>query len=169
MANVTRRQGREWAVQMLFQMDLNPGIDVDKMIKDFWQQQWSYRVESDPDRIAVPPGSEEEDQPSLEEIPGKVAPKKIRDFAEIRVRGVLEHLDEIDEMISTHAKNWEMFRIGSVERNVLRLSVYELKYCDDVPNPVIMNEAVDLAKYFSNSEAGRFVNGVLDKIRKDLA
>lgn len=169
MANVTRRQGREWVVQMLFQADLNPGIDVQKMILDFWMQQWSYRIESDPNRIAVPPGSDEEERLGQEETLAKIAPKRIREFAEIRVRGVLEHLDEIDEMISTHAKNWEMFRIGSVERNVLRLAVYELKYCDDVPNPVIMNEAVDLAKYFSNTEAGHFVNGVLDKIRKDLA
>ena len=169
MANVTRRQGREWAVQMLFQTDLNVGIDVDKMILDFWMQQWSYRVESDPDRVAAPPGSDEEEQLSQEEVLAKIAPKKIRDFVEIRVRGVLSHLDEIDEMISSHAKNWAMYRIGSVERNVLRLAVYELKYCEDVPNPVVMNEAVDLAKYFSNSEAGRFVNGVLDKIRKDLA
>ena len=169
MANVTRRQGREWAVQMLFQTDLNVGIDVDKMISDFWMQQWSYRVESDPDRVATPPGADEEEQLSREEILAKIAPKKIRDFVETRVRGVLEHLDEVDELIATHAKNWAMYRIGSVERNVLRLAVYELKYCDDVPNPVIMNEAVDLAKYFSNSEAGRFVNGVLDKIRKDLA
>ena len=67
MANVTRRQGREWAVQMLFQTDLNVGIDVDKMISDFWMQQWSYRVESDPDRVATPPGADEEEQLSREE------------------------------------------------------------------------------------------------------
>jgi N utilization substance protein B len=61
-----------------------------------------------------------------------------------------------------------MHRMGSVERNVLRLAFYEMTYCEDVPAPVVLNEAIDLAKYFSNADAGRFVNGVLDKLNKEM-
>jgi N utilization substance protein B len=97
-----------------------------------------------------------------------VAPPKIRLFTEKLVRGVLGHLPEIDAKVQSYTQNWPLYRMGSVERNVLRLAFYEMIYCIDVPPAVVLNEAIDLAKYFSNADAGRFVNGVLDKLNKEL-
>jgi N utilization substance protein B len=81
---------------------------------------------------------------------------------------VLGHLDEIDDKLAAYTKNWPLYRMGTVERNVLRLAFYELLYCSDVPPAVVLNEAIDLAKYFSNTDSGRFVNGILDRLNKDL-
>ncbi len=157
----TRRHGREWALQMLVQADLNPGMDLDNTIPKFWQQQWTCRMDEKRDRG-------EEIQENSASPADQVAPLKIRIFAETLVRGVISKLDELDVKIEEYAKNWALYRIGSVERNVLRLAFYELLYCPDVPAPVVLNEAIDLAKYFSNAEAGRFVNGILDRLNKDL-
>lgn len=158
----TRRQGREWALQMLFQADLNPGLDLDAAIPKFWRQQWTCQVEEAQDE-----GVEAESD-SAKSVEDRVAPPKIRQFTEKIVRGVMGHLPEIDAKLQSYTQNWPMHRMGSVERNVLRLAFYELLYCSDVPPPVVLNEAIDLAKYFSNAEAGRFVNGVLDRLNKEL-
>lgn len=157
----TRRHGREWALQMLVQSDLNPGMDLDNTIPKFWQQQWTCRMEEKRDQ-----GEEVQENPASPA--DQVAPRKIRVFAETLVRGVSSKLDELDAKIEDYTKNWSLHRIGSVERNVLRLAFYELLFCPDVPAPVVLNEAIDLAKYFSNADAGRFVNGILDHLNKDL-
>ena len=158
----TRRQGREWALQMLFQADLNPGLDLDAAIPKFWRQQWTCQVEEAKDQGV------EAEADSSKSVEDRVAPPKIRLFTENIVRGVVGHLPEIDAKMRSYAQNWPMHRMGSVERNVLRLAFYELLYCSDVPPAVVLNEAIDLAKYFSNAEAGRFVNGVLDRLNKEL-
>lgn len=158
----TRRQGREWALQMLVQSDLNPGLDLDAAIPKFWRQQWTCQVEEAKDQD---PEAEVETGKSVED---RVAPPKIREFAEVRVRGVMAHLTDIDTKLKSYTQNWSIHRMGSVERSVLRLAFYELLHCPDVPPAVVLNEAIDLAKYFSNADAGRFVNGVLDRLNKDL-
>ena len=158
----TRRQAREWALQMLAQSDLNPGQDLDAAIPKFWRQQWTCQVEDAKDQD---PDAEVESGKPVED---RVAPAKIRLFAEDRVRGVTAHLAEIDGKLKSYTQNWPLHRMGSVERNVLRLAFYELLYCPDVPPPVVLNEAIDLAKYFSNADAGRFVNGILDRLNKDI-
>ncbi|HHU16390.1 MAG: transcription antitermination factor NusB [Kiritimatiellae bacterium] len=157
----TRRQGREWALQMLFQADMNPGLDIEKSIPKFWRQQYTCKVEEAEDRDVELPASKKP-------VEDRVAPPKIRDFTEKLVRGVLGHLDEIDDKLAAYTKNWPLYRMGTVERNVLRLAFYELLYCSDVPPAVVLNEAIDLAKYFSNTDSGRFVNGILDRLNKDL-
>ena len=158
----TRRQGREWALQMLFQADLNPGLDIDAAIPKFWRQQWTCQIE-EAEKQDV-----EVEQNLSKAVEDRVAPQKIRLFTEKLVRGVLGHLDEVDEKIKSYTQNWPLHRMGSVERNVLRLAFYEMIYCADVPPAVVLNEAIDLAKYFSNADAGRFVNGVLDRLNKEL-
>lgn len=157
----TRRQGREWALQMLFQADLNPGEDIEIAIPKFWQQQYTCKLEDQDARNETP-------KPSTKPLEDRVAEPHIREFTEALYRGVMGHSDEIDAKLMAYTRNWPLHRMGSVERNVLRLAFYELMHCPDVPPPVVLNEAIDLAKYFSNSEAGRFVNGVLDKLNKDL-
>lgn len=160
----TRRQGREWALQMLVQADLNPNQELNKTIPEFWRQQWTVLLEKRKDRGEEVPA---EDTPQDIPVEDQVAPLKIRTFAEKLVHGVLEHQSELDQKIQTYVENWSMYRIGTVERNVLRLAFYEMIYCPDVPPAVVLNEAIDLAKYFSNVESGHFVNGVLDRFNKD--
>ncbi len=94
---------------------------------------------------------------------------KTRLFAETLVGGVKDHLDEIDAKIKEYAHNWDIKRMGAVERNVMRMALYEMRYCEDVPPVVSINEAVDIAKYFGSVESGKFVNGILDRARKDLS
>ena len=161
---VTRRQSREWALQMLCQAELNPPGDLTQAIDAFWRQQWqiSQELKTAEEAFAAPAGDDPPDAPEL------VAPERFRAFAEERVRGVLSCTAELDAMLEPHLAHWSMYRLGTVERNVLRLGAWELLNCADVPPAVVINEAVDLAKYFSNTESGRFVNGVLDKLRRHL-
>jgi len=84
--------------------------------------------------------------------------------------GICEHLKAIDEKISEHATNWQLKRMAVIDRNVLRIGVFELLYAPDIPPKVSINEAVELAKKYGDMESSKFVNGILDKIHKtDIA
>ena len=87
-----------------------------------------------------------------------------RSFAEKLALGVIENQTEIDKVLARYADNWELSRMAMIDRNVMRLATYELLYLADVPPKVTLNEAVNLAKKFSQEESGKFVNGILDKI-----
>lgn len=91
---------------------------------------------------------------------------EIREFAERLVFGVYQNIDAIDEKISSFATNWQLKRMAIIDRNILRLGLYELSYADDIPPKVTINEAVELAKKFGDVESSKFVNGILDKIHK---
>lgn|SRR5690625_3178302 len=82
------------------------------------------------------------------------------------VEGVTEKNDEIDKIISNHLENWSLDRVAIVERTILKIAIYEIKYIDDIPENVSINEAVELAKKFGDETSGKFVNGVLSKILK---
>ena len=90
------------------------------------------------------------------------------EFACRLVRGVIEKMDEIDELIQKYAENWDIRRMNRVDRNIVRLAMYEMLHCRDIPPVVSINEAVDIAKEFGDSKSGSFVNGILDRARKDL-
>ncbi len=92
----------------------------------------------------------------------------LRRFAEELIRGVLDHLAELDAKIGAYAEHWDMKRMNAVDRNVIRLALFEMLFRPDIPPVVSINEAVDIAKSFSSPESGRFVNGILDRARKDL-
>ena len=142
----TRRQAREWAIQMLTAADLNPPENVDLFIETFWDTLATY-----------------------DENEGGILVKgKIRGFSEERVRGVLAEQGKIDETLERLLDNWELNRLGTVERAVLRMGVWELSHTD-VPPPVVLNEAVDLVNWFSTPKSRAIVNGVLDKYAKNLA
>ena len=81
--------------------------------------------------------------------------------------GVLNHLDEIDALLKPLLENWDITRLGTVERAVLRLGVWEMKW-SEVPKPVVINEAIDLANWFSTPKSRPLVNGVLDKFAKQV-
>ena len=139
--NTTRRQAREWAIQMLVAADLNPPDDVPAFIASFW------------DQIS-----------DLDEVDGgpQKAAGKMKTFAEERVAGVLASLDEIDADISSRLVGWNLYRLGTVERAAMRLGVWEMKNTD-VPKAVAINEAVDLANWFASPKTRTIVNGVLDR------
>ena len=93
---------------------------------------------------------------------------EVQQFGEALARGVLENRPALDEQIRRVTENWELDRIAAVDRNILRLAIYEMMFRDDVPPVVSINEAIEIAKKFSTKESGKFVNGILDRIRKDL-
>jgi len=155
-----RREARERAVQFLFQHDLNPVTDLSAALEHFWESQRAAVIAEEKGAatwgqpVEVPP-------PSVEEV-------AIREFAEPLIRGTLEHIKEADEIIQKHAKNWGLNRIAVVDRNILRLAIYEMLHRDDIPPVVSINEAVDIAKKFSTQDSGKFVNGILDKVKGEL-
>ena len=90
---------------------------------------------------------------------------EIQAFADSLVRGTLEHSPEIDRLIAVNTAHWSLARMALVERNILRLAAYELRYRHDIPEKVAINEAIELAKLYGSQESGAFVNGILDQIR----
>lgn len=100
----------------------------------------------------------------LEQEGPEVDPNFVRDL----IAGTRQHLQQIDEMISRHAKGWDLSRMANVDRNVLRMAVYELMHHPETPSAVVLNEAVDLVKGFSTPESGKFVNGILAKVLQEL-
>lgn len=89
-------------------------------------------------------------------------------FAESIIQGVMDHHSDIDGAITKYAPEWPLEQITIVDRNVLRIGVYELTYCRDIPPKVAINEAIEVAKGFGGESSGRFVNGVLGAIYRDL-
>jgi transcription antitermination factor NusB len=91
-----------------------------------------------------------------------------REFADMLIRGTKLHERKIDEIISQSAQNWELDRMAVVDRNILRQGIFELLWMDEVPPKVAINEALEVAKKFSTHESSRFINGILDRIHKEL-
>ena len=89
-------------------------------------------------------------------------------FGEELIHGVIEHAGEIDGKIRTLAQNWEFDRIAKIDLAILRLAIFEMLYRKDIPPVVSINEAIDLSKQFSNADAKRFINGILDRLKGDL-
>jgi N utilization substance protein B len=142
----SRRQAREWVVQMLVAADLNPPDDVRAFIDSHWLQ-----------------------FPTLEEDEGGAgkARGKLKEFAEERVIGVLAAQAELDALLTPMLENWDLYRLGTVERAVLRLGLWEMTH-SDVPKPVVINEAVDIVNWFSSPKSRTLVNGILDRYAKSL-
>ena len=105
----------------------------------------------------------------LERFCGNFNPsKKTRPFFLKLVNGVLEVKGELDTLIVRFSKNWDINRMSCVDRNVMRIAVFEFLYCDDIPPKVSLNEAVDVGKKFGTEESGAFINGIMDSIRAEL-
>lgn len=92
-------------------------------------------------------------------------PPKTRSFLLKLVKGVIAAKPEIDSLIERFSKNWQISRMSFVDRNVLRIAVYEMLFCPDIPSKVTINEAVDVGKKFGSEESGAFINGIIDSIR----
>lgn len=98
---------------------------------------------------------------ALSQLRNETAPGESDPYGRRLVQGVLEHVEEIDALLSTHLQGWTLSRLAPLERNILRLGAYEVAWVDDVPPAVAMSEAVTLAKRYCSDEAARLVNGVL--------
>ena len=134
-----RREAREFTVQFLFQGDFDPDCHKSD-IHGALKLFWEEKEASD----------------------------DVKQFATELIQGTIAHQAQIDELIRKYTENWEINRIAAVDRNVTRLAIYEMLYRNDVPPVVSINEAVDIAKKFSTAESGKFVNGILDRVRKDI-
>ncbi|MBV8213547.1 MAG: transcription antitermination factor NusB [Verrucomicrobia bacterium] len=98
----------------------------------------------------------------------RTANQATKEFATRVAAGVIAEQGTIDEKISRYTANYELKRISAVDRNILRVAIYEMIFCNDVPPIVAINEAIDIAKKFGTEESGKFVNGVLDRVKLDL-
>ena len=96
------------------------------------------------------------------------AEEDVADFAVTLIRGTLENIDILDDLISKSAQNWQIKRMSTVDRNIMRMAIYELIYDPEIPVKVSINEAINLAKKYGDEESGKFVNGILDKIKRDI-
>lgn len=130
-----RRKAREYALQMLFQLDFTERAYDDKALEEFWS--------------------------------GKKEQSDIKEFAMNLVKGTRNNLDKIDAMIETVTDNWLLKRMAAVDRNILRFAAYEILFRKDIPSAVTINEALEIAKKYSSTEAAAFLNGVLDRLAKE--
>jgi len=89
------------------------------------------------------------------------------EFARQLLSGTLDHQVEIDKVISAAAQNWNLRRMALVDRNILRMAVYEMLHVQDIPAKVSINEAIEMGKRFSTQQSGAFINGILDRIRRE--
>jgi len=138
-----RRLAREYAVQSLYQMEMN----------ETPAEQAVYTVIHE---------GRDSDEPAPVHEPEDV------DFVLSLVKGTSAHIREIDRKLTGYLKGWQLDRLSRVDRQILRLAVYELMYTEGTPQKVILNEAIELAKHFGTEESGKFVNGVLGKLVQDL-
>ena len=145
-----RTRSREFALQVLYQIDITHG-EVSSVLEDFWEDRSELALH------AVETDAAEADKKDAD----------VRSYTEALVRGTLEKLDGIDPIIERLAENWEMKRMAYVDRNIMRLSAYEMIYLDEIPLKVAINEAVELAKRYGEPDSSKFVNGILDKIAKN--
>lgn len=136
----SRHLGREKALQALYQLEQDPSLDVKAAVAAAWA------------------ASDDE---------GPVEPSADA-FARALVEGVREHQGDIDAVIAAHSHNWRVERMHRIDRNVLRIGIFELKYRADIPRKVTINEAIELGKAFGNEASSAFINGLLDRVAEDV-
>ncbi|MCW8800059.1 MAG: transcription antitermination factor NusB [Desulfobacter sp.] len=134
-----RRKSRELALQALFALDLNK-LDLNKTDS---RPQMDDFLEQHGEDLSEPP----------------------RLFFQTLVQGVLENREKIDTLLDQWAKNWKISRMPAVDRNIMRIAVFEMLNLPDIPSSVSINEAVEIGKKFGTRDSGPFINGVLDRIR----
>jgi len=128
---MSRRQARERALQVLFQVDLGNVDPTEAFFK-------------------------------MDESLGRL--KKNIEFSQELVSGTLANMRSIDQIIAEISKDWNIKRMANVDRNIMRLALYEILYCKDIPNNVSVNEAIELGKVFGSEESGKFINGILGRV-----
>ncbi len=148
-----RRIGREYALKMLFALQLDKEQSgPNQLLETFWN---NFRFADD--ALGEPL--------DILEAPLTTAAKL---YTEKIVTGVVEFRAVIDKELTETAKNWSVARMAPVDLSILRIGTYELLYCPDVPVPVVIDEAIEIAKRYGTKESPAFINGLLDKIAKNL-
>lgn len=173
-----RRRSREMAIQMLYQQEMG-GSNVEQVFATFDVDDYLNETEVPPAEPDAPPAGEgavaataaaEKPRPKpVKRTPAELQERRLLvresfDHAKKLVRGTLESQAEIDELIRSHAENWRLERMPPIDRNILRLALYEMLHEENVPKVVIVDEAIELAKKFGSENSGRFVNGLLDGV-----
>ncbi len=138
---MTRNEARQKVMQMLYATNYHDASERGVILQDMIQETTSTMTEDEKTLNA----------PAIS-------------FIEETYLGTLEHLDEIDEIISSKLRNWTIDRVAKVDLSILRLAIYELKYTQDVPQKVVINEAIEIAKEYSTEKSNKFINGVLGAI-----
>lgn len=170
-----RRIAREKALQFLFQHEVNPHENLVRELDAFWSEQFramrDERAENErTDKAAPAPAPAPEPETASDGDPAPTVDEAaIRTFADGLVEGTLSRLAEIDADLSRVMINWSLHRLAAVDRNILRMAVYEMRFRDDIPPVVTINEAIDIARKFSTADSGKFVNGILDRIKGELS
>jgi len=108
------------------------------------------------------------DIPTLNAAVAEKMVPAVKAFADQLLQGVATHQKEIDRIIERYTKNWSTERMAIVDRNILRFSIYEILYLDEIPSSVTLNEAIEIAKDYGNENSGAFINGILDQIQTDF-
>lgn len=140
-----RRRSREVALQILFQVEVS-GAPPEEAIRLYYDILFA-------------------DEETRQELN---VPESVRPFAEQLVVGVYLNQTEIDGLIASASEHWRLERMSIVDRNVLRIALYEMLHCPEIPPKVSINEAVDLGKSFGSADSGAFINGVLDRVLAEL-
>jgi len=135
-----RRLSRELTLKFLYQYDVN--IEQDRELNNFDEQLEGFFITQD----------------VINNI-------EIKDFFIVLAKGVCDNRDSIDEIISKYSDNWKVSRISRIDINILRIAIYEMLNLSNIPHPVTINEAVDIAKKYGNNESGSFINGIVDRVR----
>ena len=159
-----RRMAREMAVQMLYQSDLG-GSPLPHIFNTFDLSEYLAREaasEEKQEKTRALPSSEDQEGFALR----KRRVNEAFEYAQMLVRGTVDNRERIDELIRGQADNWRLERMPPVDRNILRLAVFEMLHERDTPKLVVLDEAIELAKKFGSEQSGRFVNGLLDGLLK---
>lgn len=161
-----RRAAREASLLILFAMDSARLTEADTGLALFREH---FRDDSDVLESMYSPELKIDDPKALAKALKLLADDGPRwAFVERLVQGTISHLVSIDELIARCSLHWKVGRMGMVDRNILRLSAYELAFEPDVPSRVTLNEAIELAKRYGTEDSGAFVNGILDRIAQEL-
>ena len=138
-----KRMGRELAMQYLYLKDMSPATESEEDAvcarNMFWEQAENNDLAND-ERVF----------------------KKAKNYAEKLIDGVLFYIDEIDEILESFSEKWDISRMAAVDRNIIRIAVYELKHCPEIPVLVSIDEAIEIAKSYAAEKSGVFINGILN-------
>lgn len=138
-----RRKAREYVLQFLYACEMNENIKKLSNNYNLFQEEIEKFWE------------------------GNNEPNEIKSFANQLIEGTIEHIDIIDKIIQKYATRWNLERMITIDKNILRFAIYEILYRPDIPYQVTINEAIEIAKKYSTKESAAFINGILDRVAKE--
>ena len=159
MAN-KRRKAREAALQILYMLERGQPKKETESIVRYWEHDWV--VESDCHLCPEECRDREKPKSRFSEPINRQAESA---FTKQLVDGVRKNIDKIDQEITHHSHNWKLHRMSFIDRNILRIAIFEILSCDEIPLKVSINEAIEIAKTYGDKNSAPFINGILDQIK----